>query len=181
MVRSLLHHVPEIQGVILEACAGHLAIASELRRHARMERVFTNDIDKALDVDFHFDASRDGVWQSAWEWAITNPPWAMPRNAPPLPVLMVQHAVDALLSDPTRIGAAFLLRVTFLEATENRGHWLQENPPAKIIVQPRYSFTGDGKSDSATCAWMIWSAVPLIGPPIVVETCRAKQAAGHCN
>jgi hypothetical protein len=29
---------------------------------------------------------------------------------------------------------------------------------------PRYSFTGNGKSDSVTTAWMIWSRIPLAGP-----------------
>jgi hypothetical protein len=32
---------------------------------------------------------------------------------------------------------------------------------------PRYSFTGNGKSDSVTTAWMIWSRIPLTGLPHV--------------
>jgi hypothetical protein len=34
--------------------------------------------------------------------------------------------------------------------------WLAEHPPTKLIVLPRISFTGDGKTDSVTCAWYVW-------------------------
>jgi hypothetical protein len=49
-----------------------------------------------------------------------------------------------------------LLRLSFLEPTRERGPWLAANPPDLVIVLPRISFTGDGKTDSVTCAWMIW-------------------------
>jgi hypothetical protein len=53
---------------------------------------------------------------------------------------------------------AMLLRLSFLEPTRERGPWLAKNPPDLVIVLPRISFTGDGKTDSVTCAWMIWDA-----------------------
>jgi hypothetical protein len=49
-----------------------------------------------------------------------------------------------------------LLRLSYLEPTEDRGAWLNSHPPTDLIVLPRISFTGNGKTDSVTCAWIVW-------------------------
>jgi hypothetical protein len=50
--------------------------------------------------------------------------------------------------------------MSYLEPVENRGVWLNEHPPTTLIVLPRISFTGDGKTDNVTCAWMVWRKDP---------------------
>ncbi len=44
-----------------------------------------------------------------------------------------------------------------LEPCEGRGAWLAAHPPQALIVLPRMSFTGEGKTDSVTCAWVVWA------------------------
>lgn len=52
--------------------------------------------------------------------------------------------------------SAFLLRLGFL-ASQSRAPWWAEDPPAHVLVLPsRPSFTGDGKSDSADYAWVVF-------------------------
>jgi hypothetical protein len=48
------------------------------------------------------------------------------------------------------------LRLSYLEPVRNRGAWLAAHPPTGLIVLPRISFTGDGQTDTVTCAWMVW-------------------------
>ena len=78
------------------------------------------------------------------DWVITNPPFNLAY-----PMLL-----KSLLN--VRVGVAFLLRLSFVEPTNERGDWLEKNPPTGRITLPRYSFTGDGRSDSVTAEWMIW-------------------------
>jgi hypothetical protein len=56
-------------------------------------------------------------------------------------------------------------RLSFVEGTKTgaypRGEWLQAHPRQLQIALERYSFTGDGKSDSATTEWLVWSKAQL--------------------
>ncbi len=159
MVRALLRYVPFSLGApensqlkIFEPCVGDGAIVRELvAAGALPSMIRTNDIDPNVQSDFSFDAA--DPWPRDMgkpHWTVSNPPWAMPKNGRPLPVNILQHALEH------SIGVSLLLRITFLEPCENRGAWLQANPPFQVIVLPRYSFTQNGKSDSATAAWMTW-------------------------
>jgi hypothetical protein len=68
------------------------------------------------------------------------------------------------------VGVAMMLRLSFEEPTAHvnpRGPFLEANPLTRKLVMPRYSFTGNGNSDSVTTAWMIWSKVPLSGAPML--------------
>ena len=74
-----------------------------------------------------------------------------------------------------RVGVAFLLRLSFVEPTNERGDWLEKNPPTGRITLPRYSFTGDGRSDSVTAEWMIWHkdrTVPQFNRIVSKETVK---------
>jgi len=127
-----------------EVCNGKSDISSELLDRFR---VITFDIDPAMGPTFVADMTRDDNWAPHLprpEFVITNPPFncALP---------IVQQGVEK-----AKWAAAFLLRLSFLEPTFDRGGWLRDNPPTRIIVLPRISFTEDGKTDSVTCAWMIW-------------------------
>ena len=84
------------------------------------------------------------------DWVVTNPPYKMPLCRD-----IVANAVAF-----ARVGVAMLLRLSFLEPTAKvnpRGPWLASNPPSRILILPRYSYTQNGKSDSCTTAWMIWT------------------------
>lgn len=143
-VQALEMHWPALcyETPIIEPCAGKGVISNALRDHGHT--VTTGDIDAQHKCDHYTDA-RYAVYPLDGNFlVVTNPPFS--------------HAFSILQNaraqNPT--GIAFLLRLTFLEPTKGRGQWLSEHPPNRLIVLPRYSFTGDGKTDSVTCAWMIW-------------------------
>lgn len=128
---------------VLECCNGDGGISNVLQT----EVIKTNDIDKSLEADFHLDASLKQSWEQfplGAHWVVSNPPFNQAAQIVPLAFKYAQ------------VGVAMLLRLSFLEPTKNRGVWLNEHPPTSIIILPRISFTGDGKTDNVTCAWMIW-------------------------
>ena len=52
-----------------------------------------------------------------------------------------------------------LLRISFREPTRHRfprGPWLAAHPVSRLLTLPRYSYTGDGRTDAATTEWVIW-------------------------
>jgi len=153
-VIELVKHI-NIKGVLFECCAGKGAISIPLRMHYPTSPIYTNDIDQSLPADQHFDATKKENWMhytlptdnETIDWTITNPPF---NKAYKILVNAYEHS---------RLGVAMLLRLSFLEPTYERQDWLAEYPPDELIVLPRFSFTGDGKTDSVTCAWFIWGKV----------------------
>jgi hypothetical protein len=152
-VRALLAHQP-ISGVVLEPCVGDWSIANELREVPGVT-VATNDIDPERTATFHVDASHEALYRQldihcgGCDWVITNPPYAMPMCTN-----IVQQAVKH-----ARVGVAMMLRISFREPTAKvnpRGPFLEQHPISRLLTLPRYSFTGNGKSDSATTEWAIW-------------------------
>lgn len=172
MTRALLRYGPSElvhnkKLRIFEPCVGDGAIVREFVA-AGFENGNTNDIDPKITADFHFDAAQPwpAEHRGRYDWIPSNPPWAMPKNKPPLPVNILKHALEN-----AEYAVSLLLRITFLEPCENRGEWLQANPPDQIIVLPRYSWTQNGKSDSATGAWMTWlknRSLDSLDLPIVI-------------
>lgn len=152
VTNQLLKIVPQISGTILEPCAGDGAIANVVDKHKNVEAVYTNDINQAWTCNCHADASKREFWEglnsTKFEWIITNPPFNQANLILPL-------AYEASL-----IGVAFLLRLSYLEPAGNRGEWLKSHSQnlSNLIIfgQPRPSFTGNGKTDSCTVAWMVW-------------------------
>lgn len=156
MTRALLDHVPEICGTVLESCAGDNSIAHVLSTEGGLS-VITNDIDPARGSD-HCACASDLLMLKGIEpdWIVTNPPYQMP-----LCTQIVEASVEM-----ARVGVAMMLRISFEEPTAKvnpRGPFLERRPLSRKLVMPRHSFTGNGKSDSATTAWMIWAKVPLSG------------------
>ena len=132
----------KLTGPFLEPCAGELHIANVLKSIAP---VITNDL-YTTGCNFQLDATLLDSWLAfgRFTWAVTNPPFNQaPKILPPAYKLATN-------------GVAFLLRLSYLEPCKNRAAWLERYPPSQIIVLPRISFTGDGKTDSVTCAWLIW-------------------------
>jgi len=140
-IDALIAYAP-VGGHIFEPCVGvgHLV---EAMKGAGCEYITTNDIDLSVAADMHMDAQLCG-FQTGIDWVVTNPPFS---KAFPILKQMLPLAQE---------GVALLLRLSFLEPTYERGAWLAAHPPDLLIVLPRMSFTGDGKTDSVTCAWMVW-------------------------
>ncbi len=138
---------------ILEPCAGDGKIAREL--NALNLGVVTNDIDPSFDNTFKLDASKRENWESfpLCPVVISNPPFCLAEEIVPL-------AVDFAKRHNEKHGrgwlVAMLLRISFLEPCKGRIQFLQSNPIRHLIVLPRISFTGDGKTDSCTCSWFVW-------------------------
>jgi hypothetical protein len=140
---ELQYLIPFHESWVLECCNGDGGISKVLNTAATK----TNDIDESLAADFHLDASLKSSWEQftvGAHWVVSNPPFNQAAEIVPLAY------------DYAKVGIAMLLRLSFLEPTKNRGHWLNKNPPTQLIVLPRISFTGDGKTDNVTCAWMVW-------------------------
>lgn len=136
-----------ISGTVLECAAGDSAIANPLRQAGL--KVWTNDINSDLDADYHLDATRLTSWLQFpdVDWIITNPPFSIVDKLLPL---VFAHA---------NVGLALYVRKTITEPTWRRQDWLEEHQEhlAQIIFCPRISFTGNGKSDSCSCDWLIWT------------------------
>ena len=132
LVDILLSNI-KLEGKIFEPCVGQGHISKYLNNP------ITNDIKGGFDAQNHL------YWADIKpDWTVTNPPFSSAY-------LIVVNAVHY-----STLGAAILLRLSFLEPTKEREKFLVRQPPNKLIILPRYSFTNDGKTDSVTCAWMIW-------------------------
>jgi len=138
---------------VTEPCAGDGAITTILQKRNCIN-VFSNDINSAWDGHNSYkDATKPDVWKE-WQqenpidWVITNPPFGSANLILPL-------AYKA-----ATVGVAFLLRLTYLEPARNRGKWLRSHSSKLtnliILGQPRPSFTGNGRTDCSTVAWMVW-------------------------
>lgn len=149
----LLKRIPLLDGhTVIEPCAGKHDITKRLSS----KFIFTCDIDPKMEVNLVTDMSTAEGWEQAmtqtrqrWgreyvDWTITNPPFNC----------AIDFAKHGFAN--SKIGMALLLRLTFLEPVNKREQWLKSHPPDQLIVLPRISFTGDGKHDSVTCAWMVW-------------------------
>lgn len=139
MVDPLERYYPELWDmVIIEPCCGDGAISDQF------PSCFAYDIDRAVPATSSvrsYDATIDDYMKC--DAFVTNPPFNV--------------AFDILKNLRRQAPfVALFLRLTFLEPTKDRGEYLAANPPDHLIVCPRVSFTGDSKTDSVTCAWMVW-------------------------
>lgn len=153
-----------VGGVAFECCAGDGAIAAVLAKDNRLTEILTNDLDRTLPQTYHSDATDPRFWvglgagRDRPRWVISNPPFSKAH-------LIVPPALATI----GRV--AMLLRITWLEPCDGREAFLARYPPWQLIVLPRISFTGDGRTDAATCAWFIWdrfATQPCRHPIIVV-------------
>ena len=164
-VRALLHHQPDIGGVILDPCVGTGSVARCLHGP-----ICTNDWDTAHTADHHLNASSADLYTAVGpvDWVVTNPPYTMP-----LCLEIVARAVRE-----ARVGVALLLRITFREPTRHRhprGPWLAAHPISRVLTLPRYSYTQDGRTDSVTTEWCIWLRRPLTAQePAILSLCGAQ-------
>lgn len=142
--RELLTRI-NISGVVLEPCAGKGDITSVLIDDHRISDVWDNDLDYRHPVTSHHDATDPNYWHShGCDYVVTNPPFNLAHKIVPMAVAKA------------RIGVYMLLRLSYLEPCDGRAGWLKAHPPNVLLVLPRISFTGDGKTDNMTCAWFGW-------------------------
>lgn len=162
-VAALLSHV-SIKGRVLDPCDGGGAISdSFIPAHNRgISQLLRNELYPAAgrDYDYQRDAAKADLWldlvHSGIDWIVMNPPFNSALD-------MLRFAIP--MAD---VGVAALLRLSFLEPTKERGPFLKQYPPTKLIVLPRISFVGKG-NDSVTCAWVIWERHAPTGSIQVVE------------
>lgn len=151
-----------IDGQVLEPCVGDSSIATFFHG------CITNDIDSKREADYSYDAASPALYDhieqdyGQVDWVVTNPPFSMP----------LCRDIVALAVERARVGVAMMLRISFREPTAKinpRGPFLAAHPISRLLTLPRYSFTGNGKSDSATTEWVIWIKDPLYnsGLPIL--------------
>lgn len=149
--RALLRRVQFADGWrVFEPCAGDGAIVRELPSSVD---VVTNDVvvRDPLLPDFLLDARAIASWRAfcaadeRFQVVITNPPFNEAFE-------IAQHAIEAC-----DVGLILLLRLSWLEPTDERGPWLRAHPPTRVIVLPRHDYRGNGATDSVTSAWVIWS------------------------
>jgi len=156
-VDALVDNLPELSGTVLCPCVGDGSLMCRLAERRPDLNFITNDIDTSKPADTHFDATTAEAWHQmvlglSVDWVVENFPFNVEARILP-------HAVQSV-----RRGVVAMARVSFCEPTKDRGPWLAEHPYNKRITLERHSFSGDGKSDSATTDWLVWSKVPLVGP-----------------
>ena len=134
----------KLEGVVLEPFSGTGQISRAIA--VLGHEVITNDINLQDPTHHHLDLYYPNNWNELPNpsWVITNPPF-----------ILVDRVIP-LAYQKASIGLATLLRLSFLEPTYGRQDFLVQHPPTMIIVLPRISFTGDGKTDSVTTAWFVW-------------------------
>ena len=148
LVEALLSRV-QIEGTVFEPCAGDLAIARFF------PGCLTNDIDSEKDTNMHLDATHRDMWWKYLnrpnDWVVTNPPFSRAQEILPHAFAWAEK------------GVAFLLRLSYLEPTAERGQWLHNHRGflSHIIVfnpRPRFRRNKKGQlaTDSVTVAWFVW-------------------------
>lgn len=160
----LLRHLPlELGEDVLEPCAGDGDIADALE--AAGHAVRRNDIRAGYGMEG--DATDPSHWSKmgAPAWTITNPPFSLGDR------------IAGLALERSTEGVALLLRLTFLEPCKGRVALLSRAPPSQLIVMPRISFTGDGRCDNVTTAWMIWHRRG-VQSPIIIEPRPSAEPGG---
>lgn len=134
---------------VIEPAAGDGAIVRELT--AQSVTVVTNDIvvREPMLPDFLLDARQRATWSAfaqagRIDYVLTNLPFDVSFE-------IAQHAYEY-----ANLAVILLLRLSWLEPTEDRGPWLCGHPPTSVIVMPRHDYRGNGATDSVTSAWMVW-------------------------
>lgn len=164
---ALLQHFPELKGdVVLDPCCGDGRMAAQLLAARRFQTARLNDL-APIPGATGLDAADPALYRGPVDWVVSNPPFTAAGDI----------ALCALRSGRS---VALLLRATFGEpcgpsrkAPRNGRRWLVQHPPTALLMLPRISFTGDGKSDSAPCWWFLWSRA--VQPRIMIAE-RARSA-----
>ncbi len=165
-VEALLKYV-NIRGKILECAAGDGAIVDPLRQAGH--NVTSVDIDPNHRCNFYLDMTDPEDWAKLpkYDWVITNPPFCEATKMVPL------------AWKNCNVGIAMLLRITWLEACQNRFDFWSEtsqNLEKIITFKVRSSFTGDGSTDKTGLAWYVYRKDHWLGTQIIpVDNSQKEQ------
>lgn len=164
----------KLSAPIYEPCAGGGSISNKLKEMGY--DVVTNDIDQGVETDYHQCHVRGGVLKQQFSAIITNPPYLtyvdkidqdgnVVYNAKGIPTKKRDlHAMDFLKASTKHDTylIAYLVRLNILEPTSNRIDLFESGSMgnynlAEVIVTPRMSFSDDGKKDSMTTCWLVFT------------------------
>lgn len=161
-VDALVENLPEFLSFrnpfVLCPCVGDGSLMRRLKELHHGAQFITNDIDPARDAHTHMDATTAIFWErirDQW-WHINFVIENFPFN--------VEHLILPHAYDTVRDALVAMARVSYAEPTKDRGPWLSTHPYDKRITLERHSFTGNGKTDSATTDWLVWAKRPIAGP-----------------
>lgn len=155
LIQALLDQI-EIAGEVLDPSAGDGRMA-EIITEETPAWVYTADLDPGSGIDYNrrFDATARSNWEAivndlfdeGISWTITNPPFNQ------------AHLILPLAWENSRIGVAFLLRLSWLEPCGNRADWMKEHADHLtnvIVFNPRPQFRDEPGGDQVTVAWFVW-------------------------
>lgn len=159
---ALVDHLPEFfsfqHPFVLCPCVGDGSLMRRLKEWHPGAMFITNDIDPAREADTHMDATTPEFWaQTRDRWWHIN---FIIENFP----FNVEHLIVPQAYEAVRDVLVAMARVSYAEPTRDRGPWLSDHPYQRRITLERHSFTGNGKTDSATTDWLVWSKRPIAGP-----------------
>lgn len=137
---------------LIDPCAGDCRMTSLFHREFPELSIIENDLDTASPAELHLNAAEKEFWdlvpvpQDPYNLVVTNPPFTEAAG-------ILYHAI----SKSERV--VFLTRISFLEGATYRLELLQHlQKRLSIVVLPRLSFSGDGKTDNATYVLFIIGA-----------------------
>ncbi len=122
-------------------------------------------------ASYNFGRQEDFLTSSLveqWDWIITNPPFRLAEN-------FINHALNK-----TRVGAAFLVRTTFIESVGRYNRLFLSNPPtifAQFVERvPMVKGRLDRTASTATgYCWLVWIKNSEISPKLVwIPPCRKR-------
>lgn len=182
--------------VIIEPCVGDGAILNVLRALGWRGRAVTNDLDARWPADEHRDATSAETWRVLLARAealravapaharilvVTNPPFSAAAR------ILACAMSPVVPPQPFVFSTTLLLRLTFLEPTEDRVELLNRLPDPSLYVMPRFSFQraeidGKWRHDSVTVAWMHWrrgdyESVVRVANVDVIQACQDERPA----
>lgn len=159
-VDALTDHLPELQsGLVFCPTVGDGSLMRQLEKNRPRLSFVTNDLDPSREADFHLDATRLSSWATMVRAVGARPDWVVDNPPFNVEIDIAKYAYEA-----ARLAVILMARISFIEGTKARGPWLAAHPRTKQIALERYSFTGNGKSDSSTTEWLVWSKVPIANP-----------------
>lgn len=168
-----------IAGRIAAPCVGGgaiISVAERVRPSVSPRTWVRNDIDPRWPADHHLDARGATLWKEFGpvDWTVDNPPFEGAID-------IIDHALKA-----SAIGVAMHLRLSFHEPLKTGAAraWLNEHPPAGLLILPRFAYqrskkTGEWSTDSVCACWTIWRTPPYAGgqfiryaPPALLTTLK---------
>ena len=138
---------------VLDPCAGEGALLDVLAEVGLVTRGVELTERARVAAERHRVTQGDGLIELAQNpcpLVVMNPPYSIGYD-------FVRQAVE---HRPARGLVCSLMRLSWLEPTDERRVFLVENKPTVLILPQRPDFLRNGKADNITSAWFVWPALP---------------------